>query len=67
MSQFTYRATKYGTVFIERAGKVVTTLHGASAGRFVARADATDAKGLQQLIARAISNVRRVNERGDRS
>ena len=65
MTQFTYRLTKYGTVFIERAGRLVTTLRGASAGRFVARADASDAKGRQELMKRAISNSRKVNERDD--
>jgi hypothetical protein len=65
VSQFTYRETKYGTVFIERAGKVVTTLHGASAGRFMARVGAADAKGCQQLMVRAIGNTRHVSERGD--
>ena len=67
MTDLSYRSTKYGTVFIEKNGLLLTTLRGATAGRFVARADATDAKGRQELMTRAVRNARQVRERGDRA
>jgi hypothetical protein len=65
VTQFSYRSTKYGTVFIERGGRRVTTLHGASATRFAAAMETANAKGKQELMARAAGLARRVTERGD--
>jgi hypothetical protein len=65
--KLSYRATKYGTVFIEGGGRLITTLRGAAAGRFVTRANATDEKGEQELMQRAVTNSRKVTERGDRT
>ena len=60
---FSYVATKDGKVFISWQGRTVTTLAGDGAARFLARADGLDAKGLQQLMARATGNFKRGNER----
>ncbi len=60
---FDFHATKDGRVRISYHGRVVTTLSGREAERFLARsADATD-QDLQLLMARATGNFKRGNER----
>jgi hypothetical protein len=60
---FSYRAHKDGTVRIAYRGKVVTTLAGERAARFLARVAGADAASAQQLMARATGNFKRGNER----
>ena len=62
---FEYRATKDGRVRIAFRGRVVTTLAGAAAERFLARAQAAGAEeeALQQLMARATGHFKHGNER----
>lgn len=60
---FTWTQTKAGRVRIARAGRVVMTLAGAAAKRFIARAEAGDEAAAQQLMARATGNYKRGNER----
>ena len=60
---FDFHATKDGRVRISYYGRVVITLSGREAERFLARAaDATD-EDLQLLMARATGNFKRGNER----
>lgn len=60
---FTYAETKDGRVRIAADGRVVTTLAGREAQRFLARAAATDDEGRWQLMARATGNFKHGNER----
>ena len=62
---FEYRATKDGRVRIAFRGRLVTTLAGPAAERFLARAQATgaEAEALQQLMARATGHFKHGNER----
>jgi hypothetical protein len=63
LGDFSWRATKDGRVRISRAGRVVTTLGGDAARRFVSRAEGADPEVAQQLMARATGNYKRGNER----
>jgi hypothetical protein len=65
---FAFRATKDGRVRISSRGRVVTTLAGAAAERFLARAHAAggDEEALQQLMARATGHFKHGNERRGR-
>jgi hypothetical protein len=60
--QFAYRVSKDGKVFISWGGRVVTTLSGKAAQRFLARVSA-DADGAQPEMARVTGNFKRGNER----
>ena len=61
---FSYRAHKDGAVRIAWRGRVVTTLGGKDATRFLARIEAApDPDGEQLVMARATGNFRRGNER----
>ena len=60
---FSYRRTKDGLVRISYAGKVVTTLAGADAARFLARIESGDAKAAQLAMAKATGNFKHGNER----
>ena len=62
---FEYRATKDGRVRIAFRGRLVTTLAGPAAERFLARAQAAGAEeeALQQLMARATGHFKHGNER----
>ena len=62
-SDFSYRATKDGSVFISWRGEVVVTLKGAKASRFLTQADGASEDGAQMLMARATGNFKRGNER----
>ena len=48
---------------ISRDGRVVTTLAGGAAKRFLDRVEGADADAAQQLMARATGNYKRGNER----
>lgn len=63
MTAFSYSTSKAGEVFISSGGRVVTTLRGAKASAFVARADEADEAGRQALMQRATGNFKRGNER----
>jgi hypothetical protein len=60
---FSWRATKSGEVRIFREGRIVSTLRGSAAERFLRRADSAGEAAQQQLMARATGNYRRGNER----
>lgn len=59
---FTYQETRDGAVRIARDGRVVTTLRGPAARKFLAAAAAADDATVQQLCARVTGNYRRGNE-----
>lgn len=63
MTAFAYRATKDGQVFISHENRVVTTLRGGRAQRFLRQAEEADDEAQQQLMARATGNFKRGNER----
>jgi hypothetical protein len=60
---FRWQATKDGRVRISRQGRVVTTLAGTAAARFVRQAQGADEAAMQALLARATGNFKRGNER----
>lgn len=60
---FRYRVTKDGTVFVDHHGRVVTTLRGRAAERFLARVQRMDHAGAQGEMARVTGNFKRGNER----
>ena len=60
---FAWTRTKDGRVRISHNGRLATTLSGAHAARFLARAEDAHDAGAQQLMARATGNYKRVNER----
>ena len=61
--EFGWQATKGGRVRITWRGRVVTTLAGAAAARFVHQAQGADEETVQALLARATGNFKRRNER----
>ena len=61
--EFSWRSTKDGRVRIWRGGRVVTTLAGHSARRFLRRVDDADEDAAQLEMARATGNYKRGNER----
>ena len=63
LGDFSWLATKDERVRISRDGRVVTTLAGGAAKRFLSRAEGADPAGAQQLMARATGNYKRGNER----
>ena len=60
---FSYRAHKDGTVRIAWGGRVVTTLAGKEAARFLSRVMGSDDTRAQLLMAKATGNFKRGNER----
>ena len=60
---FSWSTTKDGRVRIARDGRLVTTLGGDEARRFLARAGTASDDQAQQLMARATGNYKRGNER----
>jgi hypothetical protein len=62
-ADFGWRATKDGRVRISRAGRVVTTLAGRSARRFLGRVEGAAQAAAQLEMARATGNYKRGNER----
>jgi hypothetical protein len=63
---FAWSATKDGRVRITWRGKVVTTLAGEPAARFLEQVEHADEDAEQLLLARATGNFKRGNERRDR-
>jgi hypothetical protein len=63
---FSWRSTKDGRVRIFRQGKVVTTLAGEPARRFLGRVEGADEVAAQAQMARATGNYRHGNERSAR-
>ena len=61
--EFGWQATKDGRVRISWRGRVVTTLAGDAAARFVRQAVGADEDAVQALLARATGNFKRGNER----
>jgi hypothetical protein len=60
---FAWRATKDGRVRISWRGRLVTTLAGAPAARFLREVDGADEEAEQLLLARVTGNFKRGNER----
>ena len=60
---FSWARTKDGRVRISRDHRLVTTLAGPAAARFVNRVEDADPAAAQQLMARATGNYKRGNER----
>jgi hypothetical protein len=60
---FSYRSTKDGKVFISWHGRKVTTLAGARAQRFRARADGASHEEQQLEMARVTGHFKHGNER----
>jgi hypothetical protein len=63
---FTWAATKDGLVRISWEGKVVTTLAGERATRFLDQVEDADEDAEQLLLARVTGNFKRGNERSRR-
>jgi len=63
---FTHRATKEGVVFISHHGRMVTTLHGADAARFLKRVATAAEEAAQHLMARATGHYAHGNKSGGR-
>jgi hypothetical protein len=61
--RFSFRAHKDGTVRIAFRGKVITTLSGKEAVRFLVRVNGADSEQEQLAMARATGNFKRGNER----
>ena len=62
---FSYRQTKDGRVRIAHHGKVVTTLVGTLARKFVARIAIADQREAQLAMAKATGHFKHGNERQD--
>ncbi|MBD1381635.1 hypothetical protein [Metabacillus arenae] len=61
---FSYRVSKYNTVFLDFNGKQVKILKGNEAEKFLEKIKmAEDEKAVQLLLAKATGNFKRGNER----
>jgi hypothetical protein len=60
---FSWQATKDGRVRISWRGRVVTTLAGTPAVRFLREVEGADEEAEQLLLARVTGNFKRGNER----
>jgi hypothetical protein len=60
---FSYRATKSGTVLISWQGRLVTTLNGKAAERFLTQIAGHDDRSAPLVMAKATGNFKRGNER----
>jgi hypothetical protein len=60
---FSWQTAKEGRVRISWRGRVVMTLTGAPAARFLRDAEGADEEAAQLLMARATGNFKRGNER----
>ena len=60
---FSYREGKDGRVFISWHGRIVTTLRGMQARRFLASVRDADRRTAQLAMARVTGNFKRSNER----
>lgn len=62
-SVFSYRSTKDGKVFISWNDRIVMTLKGSKAGKFLADVDGANEELTQLEMARVTGNFKRGNER----
>jgi hypothetical protein len=60
---FSYRSAKDGTVFLEYGGRVVKTLSGHAALRFLSAVENLEGAEMQLLMAKLTGNFKRGNER----
>jgi hypothetical protein len=60
---FTYRVSKDSKVFISYEGKLVITLSGKKADKFVTEIERAVGKGAQLIMAKATGNFKRGNEK----
>ena len=63
---FSYRETKDGRAFIAFRGRVVTTLAGAAARKFLARVAGTSPRQAQLAMAKVTGHFKHGNERSGR-
>jgi len=63
---FTYRATRDGMVFVSHGGRMVTTLRGAAAAKFLARIGSAEESAAQHLMARVTGHYAHGNKPGGR-
>lgn len=63
---FEYRATRDGTVFISHGGRMVTTLRGDAAAKFLKRIESADEAAAQHLMARATGHYAHGNKASGR-
>jgi len=61
--RFDYTETRSGLVQISYLGKIVTTLAGKDARRFITKIDAGDSRQCQLLMAKATGHFKHGNER----
>ncbi|MEO6462510.1 MAG: hypothetical protein ABIP29_05490 [Candidatus Eisenbacteria bacterium] len=64
---FRWPAIRRGEVRVRREGRLVTTLRGRAAEKFLAEVARADAEAVQQLCARITGNYGRGNERDARN
>ena len=64
--RFDYTETKNGLVQISYLGKIVTTLAGKDASRFISKIDSRDSRECQLLMARATGHFKHGNERSSK-
>ena len=62
---FGYKETKSGSVLISYKNKIVTTLTGKQAAKFVLKASSSDEQSRQMLMAKATGQFRHGNEKKD--
>jgi hypothetical protein len=60
---FDYRVTSGGHVLVDRGGRTVVTVSGASAAKLVTSLSTADERSAQLLLAKATGNYKRGNER----
>jgi hypothetical protein len=60
---FSYRQTRDGLVLISHSGRIVKTLRGAEARKFIAKAAVADARTAQLLMAKVTGQFKFGNER----
>ena len=60
---FSFQETKDGKVLLSFEGRVVETLRGKDAERFLRRTIGASSEALQMLMAKATKNFKRGNER----
>ena len=63
---FEWRASRDGKVFVSHEGRIVTTLAGDDAKRFLTRVEGADASASQHLMARVTGNFKRGSKPGGR-
>lgn len=64
---FGYRETKHGAVLISYNGKIVATLRGKDAGKFLSKASSADEQSEQLLMAKATGHFKHGNEKNGRT